>query len=142
WRWRGFRRRKVVDRLEVDRRIINPSPFRLFHRQPTTIGLKSPGKQPLRFMLLPRNVFDYVLVEALGRDFGFDRADKSVLIRLNLDRTNAFDRLLDSRHKGNLLALAVLRTAGGGSRLLPLEWRRDRMRGIWVLRAAFANEPC
>ena len=62
----GFRRREIIEVLEVNLGKIDPRPARRRHRQPAPVGLEAPVEQPLRLALLGRDEADDVLVEALG----------------------------------------------------------------------------
>src|SRR5271165_100290 len=103
-----------MDRLKINRRILNASPLGLLHRQPPPEGIEPPVQKPLRLLLLPRDKSDDVFTQPDRRNVRLYRTDEAIFVCFDVDRTNAIDRLLDSRHKRHLLALAVSRTAGGG----------------------------
>src|SRR5208283_4627011 len=55
---RRLRRGVVIEALVVDRRMLDPRPARLIHREPTAIGAQPPFGQPVRLVLLGRNEAD------------------------------------------------------------------------------------
>ncbi len=79
--------------LEVDRRIIHPRPIRLDHGLPAAERIQPPFQQPGRLILLGRNIPDDVLIEALGRQFGFDIGYEPVFVLVDIDRLDGIDRL-------------------------------------------------
>ena len=94
----GFRRGEVIDLLVVDRRMADARPFRLFHRLPTTKGLKPPFQQPFRLTLLFRDKSNGVFVQALRGHIRLDRANEAIFVSVDLNRTHTIDGLLDGRH--------------------------------------------
>src|SRR5690606_15653091 len=65
-------RGEVGDILEVDFRILDVSPGRLFHLAPGAIGLQAPLKHPLRLLLAGGDEADHVLVQTGRQGVGFD----------------------------------------------------------------------
>ena len=70
---RALRRGVIVDIVEIDLRIVDARPGRLFKRQPALIGPETPFKHPFRLLLLRRNETDDVFGQALGRLVHLDR---------------------------------------------------------------------
>ena len=96
---RRLRRGEIIEILEVDFGIVDARPARRLHGQPAAISVKTPFEQPFRLVLFGRDEADNILAEALGGLVGLDIRHEAVFIGLDLDRTDAVDGLLDSRHK-------------------------------------------
>ena len=95
---RALRRGVIVDIVEIDLRIVDARPGRLFQRQPALIGLETPFEHPLRFLLLRRNETDDVLGQALGRLVHLDRRLKPVFVLVHIDQGDLIDCFLHGSH--------------------------------------------
>ena len=95
---RRFRRGIVIEILIVDRRIMHPRPFGLRHGQPAAIGLEAPLREPFGLVLFRGNESDDVFAEALGSLFRLNIGRKPVLVSVDVDRLDARNGLLASRH--------------------------------------------
>ena len=76
--WRGV----VTDRLEIDLRIFDVRPLRLFHLEPLLISVEAELEQPFRLVFLARNQPDGVFIETLRRDIRLDVRHETMFVRL------------------------------------------------------------
>src|SRR6185437_6679325 len=93
-----LRRRVIVEILVVDLGVVDASPGRLLHGQPTAEGLKAPFQHPGRLILLARDETDRVLRQALRGLVGLDQRLESITVLIDVDPPNAIDRLLYGWH--------------------------------------------
>src|SRR5262245_16057125 len=123
-----FRRRVVVDVLEVDLRMVHVGPRRLAHRLPAAVGLEPPFQHPGRLVLLLGDEGDDALVEALRRLDDLDGGLEAILVLIDVDPSDLIDRLLNCWHR----ALTLFSYCGLA---LVVALRRcskpPRVRGAW-----------
>ncbi len=95
----GLGRGVIIGILIIDRRDVQLGPIRAHHRLPARKRLQPPCQQPFRLALLGRNVTNRVLVQALGRHFGFDIRRKAPFVG---------GHILHSRPRGCILDRGIL----------------------------------
>ena len=82
----AFARRGVIDNvLIINFGKVEVRPIGLFQGQPMAESLQAEVQQPLRFLFLPGNQADDVLIQAFRREIGFNVGHKAVFILLVCD---------------------------------------------------------
>jgi hypothetical protein len=91
-------RRVIMDVLEIDLRVVDTRPCRLFQRQPALERIQPPLEHPFGLVLLGRNHPDGVFVETLRRGIAVDDGLETVFVLVHVDLTDLIDGLLHCRH--------------------------------------------
>ena len=94
-----LRRRIIVDVLEIDPRIVDARPGRLFQRQPAAESREPPFEHPAGFVLLLRDEADDVLGQAFRRLVRLDLRLEAVFVLVHIDPADLVDGLLHGRHQ-------------------------------------------
>ena len=81
-----------VDILEIDLRIADLRPVRFVHLQPAGIGVETLLQHPFRLFLLDGNEPDHIFRQPLGSRVGFNNGFKAILVLVDVNFLDAFNR--------------------------------------------------